>query len=153
MDQAPRPWLVMVVDDDALIRRAINIYLTTRSYEVIEAVNGDDCLAKLNPKVPDIILLDVMMPPGLNGRDTCRRIREFSDVPIILLTARAQETDRELGIAAGANGYITKPVSLKDVEARVHALLPSPTSDSTTDTPPALRLEPYAGADQRNSGV
>jgi DNA-binding response OmpR family regulator len=133
MDQVPRPWRVMVVDDDALIRRAINIYLTTRSYEVIEAVNGDDCLAKLSLRMPDVILLDVMMPPGLNGRDTCRRIREFSEVPIILLTARAQETDRELGIAAGANGYITKPVSLKEVEARVRALLPA--SDVAADTP------------------
>ena len=130
MDQAPRPWIVMIVDDDALIRRAINIYLTTRSYEVIEAVNGDDCLAKLSKKMPDIILLDVMMPPGPNGRETCQRIREFSEVPIILLTARAQETDRAQGIAAGANGYITKPMSLKEVETRVSAFLPSPTSDS-----------------------
>ena len=130
MNQAPRPWIVMIVDDDALIRRAINIYLTTRSYEVIEAVNGDECLAKLSKKMPDIILLDVMMPPGPNGRETCQRIREFSEVPIILLTARAQETDRELGVAAGANGYITKPMSLKEVETRVSAFLPSPTSES-----------------------
>jgi DNA-binding response OmpR family regulator len=129
MDHAPRPWIVMIVDDDALIRRAISIYLTTRNYEVIEAVSGDDCLAKLSPKMPDVILLDVMMPPGLNGRETCRRIRLFSEVPIILLTARAQETDRSQGIAAGANGYITKPVSLKEVEARVRALLPSSASD------------------------
>jgi len=138
MHQVPRPWIVMIVDDDALIRRAINIYLTTRSYEVIEAVNGDDCLAKLSKKMPDIMLLDVMMPPGLNGRETCQRIREFSEVPIILLTARAQETDREQGIAAGANGYITKPVSLKEVEARVRALLPSPASDCTADTPASI---------------
>ena len=140
MDQVPRPWIVMIVDDDALIRRAINIYLTTRSYEVIEAVNGDDCLAKLSKKMPDIILLDVMMPPGPNGRETCQRIREFSEVPIILLTARAQETDRAQGIAAGANGYITKPMSLKEVETRVSAFLPSPIriADSTTDTPASI---------------
>jgi DNA-binding response OmpR family regulator len=125
----------MIVDDDALIRRAINIYLTTRSYEVIEAVNSDDCLARLSKKMPDIILLDIMMPPGPNGRETCQRIREFSEVPIILLTARAQETDRAQGIAAGANGYITKPMSLKEVEVTVSSFLPSPASDSTTDTP------------------
>ena len=122
MDQAPRPWIVMIVDDDALIRRALTIYLGNRGYEVVGAVNGDDCLDKLSIDVPDIILLDVMMP-GMDGRETCRRIREFSEVPIILLTARAEESDRELGIAAGANGYITKPVSLKEVEARVRALL------------------------------
>jgi two-component system alkaline phosphatase synthesis response regulator PhoP len=133
MDQKPRPWIVLIVDDDALIRRAVTIYLSNRGYEVIGAVNGSDCLVKLSPKMPDVILLDVMMP-GMDGRETCRRIREFSEVPIILLTARAQESDRSQGIAAGANGYITKPVSLKEVEARVRALLPSPSSDSATNT-------------------
>jgi len=130
MDQAPRPWIVMIVDDDALIRSALTIYMNNRGYEVIGAVDGSDCLTKLSTVMPDVILLDVMMP-GLDGRETCRLIREFSQVPIILLTARAQKTARELGMAAGANGYITKPVSLKEVEARVRALLPSPTSDST----------------------
>ena len=153
MGQTLGPWTVMVVDDDTLIRRAISIYLTTRSYEVIEAVNGDDCLAKLSPEMPDMILLDVMMPPGLDGRDTCRRIREFSEVPIILLTARAQETDRELGMAAGANGYITKPVSLKEVEAKVRALLPPPASNDSTNAPPTPRFEVRAAATQRNSGM
>ena len=133
MDQAPRPWTVMIVDDDALIRRAVTIYLSNRGYEIIGAVNGSDCLVKLSPKMPDVILLDVMMP-GMDGRETCRRIREFSEVPIILLTARAQESDRLQGIAAGANGYLTKPMSLKEVEARVRALLPSPSSESATDT-------------------
>ena len=134
MDQTPRPWIVMIVDDDVLIRRAVTIYLSNRGYEVIGAANGSDCLAKLNARMPDVILLDVMMP-GMDGRETCRRIREFSGVPIILLTARAQETDRAQGIAAGANGYITKPMSLKEVEERVHAFLPSPASASTTNAP------------------
>lgn len=129
MDQISRPWVVMIVDDDALIRRAISIYLTSRGYEVIEAVNAADCLTKLCKMIPDIILLDVMMPPGPNGRETCQRIREFSEVPIILLTARAQETDRAQGIAAGANGYITKPMSLKEVEEKVRTFLPPPPSD------------------------
>jgi DNA-binding response OmpR family regulator len=133
MDPSPRTWTVMIVDDDTLIRRAITIFLSNRGYEVIGAVNGNDCLAQLSSKMPDLILLDVMMP-GMDGRETCRRIREFSEVPIILLTARAQEGDRSQGIAAGANGYITKPVSLKEVEARVRALLQSPASDEDTDT-------------------
>ena len=127
MDQTPRPWTVMVVDDDSLIRRAVTLYLSSRGYEIIGAVNGNDCLTKLNSKVPDVVLMDVMMP-GMDGRETCRRVREFSEVPIILLSARAQEIDRELGIAAGASGYITKPVSLKEVEARVRALLPAASS-------------------------
>ncbi len=153
MDEVPRSWVVMIVDDDALIRRAINIYLTTRSYEVIEAVNGADCLSKLGHEMPDIILLDVMMPPGPDGRETCQRIREFSEVPIILLTARAQETDRTQGIAAGANGYITKPMSLKEVEERVRTFLPSPALDSTIDALAEHRLAPGASVDQPNSGV
>ena len=142
----------MIVDDDALLRRAVTIYLNNRGYEVIGAVNGNDCLTKLNAKVPDVVLMDVMMP-GLDGRETCRRIREFSEVPIILLTARAQETDREQGIAAGANGYITKPVSLKEVEARVRALLPSPASDSPPRPASTCALSHRAAANQRNSGM
>ena len=133
MGQTSKPWIVMIADDDALLRRAITIYFGNRGYEVIGAVSGGDCLDKLNVNMPDLILLDVMMP-GPDGRETCQRIRQFSEVPIILLTARAQEADREQGIAAGASDYITKPVSLKEVEARVRALLPSPASNSTTDT-------------------
>ena len=153
MDQAPRPWVVMVVDDDALIRRAISIYLTTRSYEVIEAVNGADCLTKLCKKIPDIILLDVMMPPGPDGRETCQRIREFSEVPIILLTARAQETDRDARHCRRRERLYHETDESKEVEARVRALLSSPPSDSATNAPPAPRLEPRAAATQRNSGM
>jgi DNA-binding response OmpR family regulator len=134
MNQVPRPWIVMIVDDDALIRRAVTIYLGNRDYEVIGAVNGSDCLAKMSPKIPDVILLDVVMP-GMDGCETCRRIREFSEVPIILLTARAQDTDRAQGIAAGANGYVTKPMSLKEVEVRVRAFLEPPASNGSADTP------------------
>jgi DNA-binding response OmpR family regulator len=123
MGDPDKPWTVMIVDDDALIRRAVAIYLTNKGYQVTEAANGVDCLAKLDSVIPDVILLDVMMPPGMDGRETCRRIREFSEVPIILLSARAQEYDRAQGIAAGATGYITKPMSLREVEECVRSLL------------------------------
>ena len=71
---------------------------------------------------PDAVLLDVTMP-GMDGWEVCRRIRETSDVPIIILTARAQESDREMGAAVGASAYVTKPVSLKELEARVRSLV------------------------------
>jgi DNA-binding response OmpR family regulator len=130
----PRPWTVMIVDDDALIRRAVTIYLGNRGYEMIGAVDGRDCLEKLSLAIPDVILLDVSMP-GIDGRETCRRIREFSEVPIILLTARAQEADRSQGIAAGASAYVTKPVSLKELEAKVRAYLPTPGTEADLQPP------------------
>jgi len=116
---------VMIADDDELIRRVTSIYFSGRGYRVVVVASGQECLAQLRLGEPDTLLLDVMMP-GMDGWELCRRIREFSAVPIIMLTACAQESDREMGAAAGASAYITKPVSLKELEARVRALVASP---------------------------
>jgi DNA-binding response OmpR family regulator len=116
---------VMIADDDELIRRVTSIYFSGRGYRVVVVASGQECLAQLRSGEPDALLLDVMMP-GMDGWELCRRIREFSAVPIIMLTACAQESDREMGAAAGASAYITKPVSLKELEARVRALVASP---------------------------
>jgi DNA-binding response OmpR family regulator len=115
---------VMIADDDELIRRVTSIYFSGRGYRVVVVASGQECLAQLRSGEPDALLLDVMMP-GMDGWELCRRIREFSAVPIIMLTACAQESDREMGAAAGASAYITKPVSLKELEARVRALVAS----------------------------
>jgi two-component system KDP operon response regulator KdpE len=115
----------MIADDDELIRRVTSIYFSGRGYRVVVVASGQECLAQLRSGEPDALLLDVMMP-GMDGWELCRRIREFSAVPIIMLTACAQESDREMGAAAGASAYITKPVSLKELEARVRALVASP---------------------------
>jgi DNA-binding response OmpR family regulator len=115
---------VMIADDDELIRKVITIYFSGRGYRIVAVSSGQECLVQLRASEPDALLLDVTMP-GIDGWETCRHIREFSAVPIIMLTARAQESDRLMGMAAGANDYVAKPVSLKDLEARVRALVQS----------------------------
>lgn len=133
MAEITDPLTVMIVDDDELIRRVVTIYFGHRGYRVISAVTGQECLEKIALDEPDAVLLDVTMP-GLDGWEVCRRIRGFSTVPVIMLTARAQESDRDLGLAVGADAYITKPVSLKELEAKVRAIVQHPPSAGSTDT-------------------
>ena len=113
---------VMVVDDDELIRKVVGIYFANRGHHVLSARDGQDCLEQLRSSNPDVVLLDVTMP-GLDGWEVCRRIREFSDVPVAMLTARAQEADRAKGSVVGATAYVTKPVSLKELDARIRDLV------------------------------
>jgi DNA-binding response OmpR family regulator len=122
MAEASENLTIMIVDDDELIRKVVTIYFGNRGHHVISAVSGQDCLDKLKQGEPDALLLDVTMP-GMDGWEVCRRIREFSPVPIIMLTARAQASDREMGVTVGASAYVTKPVSLKELEAEVRALV------------------------------
>ena len=122
MTEASESLTIMIVDDDELIRKVVTIYFGNRGHRVINAVSGQDCLDKMKQGEPDALLLDVTMP-GMDGWEVCRRIREFSAIPIIMLTARAQASDREMGVTVGANAYVTKPVSLKALEAEVRALV------------------------------
>jgi DNA-binding response OmpR family regulator len=122
MAEASESLTIMIVDDDELIRKVVTIYFGNRGHRVINAVSGQDCLDKMKQGEPDALLLDVTMP-GMDGWEVCRRIREFSAIPIIMLTARAQASDREMGVTVGASAYVTKPVSLKALEAEVRALV------------------------------
>ena len=122
MAEASESLTIMIVDDDELIRKVVTIYFGNRGHRVINAVSGQDCLEKIKQGEPDALLLDVTMP-GMDGWEVCRRIREFSAIPIIMLTARAQASDREMGVTVGASAYVTKPVSLKALEAEVRALV------------------------------
>jgi DNA-binding response OmpR family regulator len=122
MGAAPGTLTVMITDDDELVRKVISIYFGGKGYRVIAAASGQECLAQMSLSEPDALLLDVTMP-SMDGWEVCRRIREFSAVPVVMLTARAQESDREMGIAVGASAYVTKPVSLKELEARIRALV------------------------------
>jgi DNA-binding response OmpR family regulator len=122
MSETPDALTVMIADDDELIRKVITIYFGGKGYRVVAVAGGQECLAQLRVSEPDALLLDVSMP-GMDGWEVCRRIREFSEIPIIMLTARAQVSDREMGIAMGASEFVTKPVSLKELEARVRALI------------------------------
>ncbi len=113
---------VLVVDDEKKMRTMVSDYLEAVGYEVISASNGKEAVAMYAEKETDIILLDLMMPV-LDGIDAARRIRRESSVPIIMLTARAEEQDKLLGLDLGADDYMVKPFSLKELDARIRAVL------------------------------
>ena len=117
--------LVLVVEDESAIVTLIRYNLESEGYEVIEAINGDEALILIDERTPDIIILDWMLPT-LSGLEVCRRIRlndAARNVPIIMLTARAEESDRVRGLDYGADDYLVKPFSTKELLARVRAIL------------------------------
>ena len=113
---------VLVVDYEANIRRIVTSYLRAEGFEVAEASDGEAALAKFDRVAPDLVLLDVMMP-GKDGIEVLREIRTKSDVYVIMLTARADETDSVIGLSVGADDYVTKPFGAKELVARVKAVL------------------------------
>ena len=113
---------ILVVDDDVKFLDALVLYLTRCGYEVSAAVDGRAALQKFFRKAPALIVLDIMMP-GMDGWELCSRVREVSDVPVIILTARGQEYDKIKGLKMGADDYLVKPFSLRELEARIEAVL------------------------------
>ena len=113
---------VLVVDDDPRYLRLVEVNLMAEEYDVRTAMNGQEAVETVAAKQPDLILLDVMMPI-MDGFTACERIREFSNVPIIILTAKGEERDRVRGLDAGADDYIVKPFSAQELLARVRAVL------------------------------
>ncbi len=118
----PEATKLLIIDDDLTLVNALRLYLSKVGYDVVTAPNGLEGLQTLYNARPDLVVLDIMMPK-LDGWEVCKRIRELSDVPIIMLTARDQETDRVMGLKMGADDYIAKPFSLKELEARLEAVL------------------------------
>lgn len=116
------PLRVLVVDDEDKIRQVISIYLTNEGYQVGEAVDGEEALRKFQAEAWDLIVLDVMMPK-LDGVTVCQEIRKVSKVPIIMLTAKNDEVDRILGLEFGADDYMGKPFSPRELVARIKAVL------------------------------
>ena len=114
--------IILIVDDDDKIREVLTLYLTKAGFQVEEAADGVEAIRKVEAIKPAVIILDIMMPV-LDGIEVCRQIRKFSRVPIIMLSARAEEEDRVLGLELGADDYITKPFGLREVTARIHAVL------------------------------
>jgi two-component system KDP operon response regulator KdpE len=114
---------VLVVDDEPRLVRLVHEILSAVGYEVLSAQDGPEALEILAIEQPEIILLDIMLPGEMDGYDVCRRIREFSAVPIIMLTAKAREVDMLHGFDVGADDYLTKPFSAKELIARVKAVL------------------------------
>ncbi len=113
---------VLIVEDDPHTRELVRVYLDREGHDVLTAENGIDGLRVAREEAPDIILLDLMLP-GMDGRDVCQSLRGESDVPIVMLTARVQEGDRLEGFDLGADDYITKPFSPREVVARIRAVL------------------------------
>ncbi len=113
---------ILVVDDEPQILELLRSYLRREGFDVEEAADGEAALAAAHRAQPDLVILDLMLP-RLDGREVCRRIRETARTPIIMLTARDEETDKLLGLELGADDYITKPFSPREVVARVRAVL------------------------------
>ncbi len=113
---------VLVVDDEKLIVKGIRFSLEQDGMEVVCAYDGEEALEIAKSQKFDIILLDVMLP-GLSGFEVCQQIREFSDVPIVMLTAKGEDMDKILGLEYGADDYITKPFNILEVKARIKAIM------------------------------
>jgi DNA-binding response OmpR family regulator len=113
---------VLIVDDDTRLSAMLSDYLSANGFSVNRAANGAIGLAELSRRQPDIVVLDVMMP-GMDGFETCRRMRTVSDVPILMLTAKGDETDRIVGLEIGADDYLPKPFNPRELLARLRAIL------------------------------
>ena len=113
---------ILVVDDEALLLKGIRVNLQNEGYEVITGSNGEEAVKLASDPDVSLVILDVMMPV-MDGLEACMRIREFSDVPIIMLTAKTDDMDKLMGFEHGADDYITKPFNILELKARVRALL------------------------------
>jgi DNA-binding response OmpR family regulator len=113
---------VLVVDDEKNIVQLAKMYLASEGYAVESAYNGAEALEKVKARRPDLVVLDLMMPK-VDGWEVCRRIRQETDIPIIILTARGDDVDKILGLELGADDYVTKPFNPRELVARVKAVL------------------------------
>ena len=113
---------ILVVDDEALLVKGIRFNLQNEGYDVITGSDGLDAVRAVQEQSPDLVVLDVMMP-NMDGLTACAKIREFSDIPIILLTAKVDDMDKLMGFDHGADDYLTKPFNILELKARIRALL------------------------------
>ena len=130
---------ILVVDDEPRYVRAMQANLEARGYEVLAAQNGQTAIELARRQQPDLILLDIRMP-GLDGHEVCRRIREFSSVPVIMLTALSDEVNKVKGLDTGADDYVTKPFSIVELLARVRAALRRAELSKQPETNPTFQV-------------
>lgn len=126
---------VLVIDDETRLARTLNLYLEQAGFQPITATDGAQGLALFKRAQPALVLLDLNLPGNLDGLEVCRQIRRDSQVPIIMLTARVEEVDRLIGLELGADDYITKPFSPREVVARVRAVLRRSTMPAAAGLP------------------
>ena len=130
---------ILVVDDEKLLVKGIRFNLENEGYEVITGCDGMEAVELAGSENPDLIVLDLMMP-RLDGLEACGKIREFSDVPIIMLTAKADDMDKLLGFEHGADDYLTKPFNILELKARIKALLRRSKSGRRQEEKPDSKL-------------
>ncbi|MBM0235049.1 response regulator transcription factor [Micromonospora sp. STR1_7] len=130
---------VLVVEDERTIAESIAARLRAEGFAVEIAPDGPSAVAQFRAGQPDLVVLDVMLP-GFDGLEVCRRIQADRPVPVLMLTARDDETDLLVGLAVGADDYLTKPFSMRELAARVHVLLRRVERAAATPAPPAIRL-------------
>ena len=132
--------LILICDDQPAVHESLGVYLDAEGYQHISAYDGEQALEYANTEHPDMIILDLMMPKR-SGIDVCREIRKNSSVPIIMLTAKSEEIDRIIGLELGADDYIVKPFSPREVVARIKAVLRRVSSDLPKDEAKILRYD------------
>src|SRR5512136_1402292 len=144
MPEEPKK-LVLVVDDEPRMIQFIRMNLELEGYRVTQAANGLEALQKIRDELPDLVILDVMMPE-MDGFETLRMLREISSAPVIMLTVKADEDDKVKGLGLGADDYVTKPFSPRELASRVQAVLrrtetPAPVEKSV------LKIDDYLQID------
>lgn len=114
--------VIFIVEDDKQLQNALSVYLKREGYDVVQAYDGLTAVSLFDGNTMSLVLLDIMIP-GIDGWEVCKRIRKESDIPVIMLTARSMEYDKIEGFDSGADDYVTKPFSLKELAARIKAVL------------------------------
>jgi DNA-binding response OmpR family regulator len=132
---------VLIVDDEPNLIELLRGYLERENFVVASAADGPSAIDAARSLAPDVIVLDLMLP-GFDGFEVCRRVRQFTDAYVLMLTARGEEIDRVVGLEVGADDYLTKPVSPRELVARVKAMLRRPRAASlgSSEPPPPLRM-------------
>lgn len=137
---------ILVVDDEPRMIGFIRMNLELEGYQVIEAHNGLEALEAIRTQLPDLVLLDVMMPQ-LDGFETLRMLREFSSIPVIMLTAKGEEDDKVYGLELGADDYVTKPFSSRELSSRVRAVLRRAETPTTSPDQAVLKIDDRLSVD------
>lgn len=130
---------ILVVDDEPMVREVLTQYLQAEGFDVIDAADGEAAVAALSNRLPDLVLLDLMLPKR-NGLEVLAYIRQTSALPVILLTARGDESDRVQGLEAGADDYVVKPFSAREVVARVRSVLRRTSATPAAEAPMVLEF-------------